>query len=109
MSKELISMDICLEVGTDRRSHFGTAEMNLTSVHEDAVLTPGLAQWVRIRHFHEPWYWSWMRLRFSISVAVVYPGSCSSDSTPSLGISICLRCGPKKQKEVGAENTSLIK
>ena len=27
-------------------------------------------------------------------------GSCSSDSTPSLGISICSRCGPKKTKYI---------
>ena len=30
---------------------------------------------------------------------VAEAGSCSSDSTPSLGTSICLRCGPKKQKK----------
>ena len=27
-------------------SHFGEAEMNLTSIHEDADTSPGLAQWV---------------------------------------------------------------
>ena len=34
-----------------------------------------------------------------VAVAVVQAGSCSSDSTPSLGTSICLGCGPKKQKQ----------
>ena len=31
-------------------------------------------------------------------VAVAMAGSCTSDSTPSLGTSICHGCGPKKQK-----------
>ena len=34
----------------------------------------------------------------SSSAAVVSAGSCSSDSTPSLGTSICHRYGPKKAK-----------
>ena len=29
----------------NRSSHCGTAEMNLTNIHEDAGLIPGLAQW----------------------------------------------------------------
>ena len=35
-----------------------------------------------------------MRIRSGVTVT----GSCSSDLTPSLGISICCRCGPKKRK-----------
>ena len=34
-----------------------------------------------------------------VAVAVAVAGSCSSDSTPSLGTSICHRCGPKKTKK----------
>ena len=30
---------------------------------------------------------------------MVYASSCSSNSTPSLGTSICCRCGPKKIKQ----------
>ena len=29
-----------------RSSHHGSVEMNLPSIHEDAGLIPGLAQWV---------------------------------------------------------------
>ena len=32
------------------------------------------------------------------SVAVAVASSCSSNSTPSLGTSVCCRCGPKKIK-----------
>ena len=32
---------------TNRSSHCGSVEMNLTSIHEDAGLLPGLAQWVK--------------------------------------------------------------
>ena len=46
-------------------------------------------------HCHE----SQNRLRSGIAVAVVEAGNCSSDWTPSLGISICLRYGPKKQSK----------
>ena len=39
------------------------------------------------------------RLRSGVAVAVVLAGNCSSNLTPSLGTSICLGCGPKKQKK----------
>ena len=39
-----------------------------------------------------------MRLGSGVAVAVVQAGSCSSNSTPSLGTSICRRLGPKKKK-----------
>ena len=40
-----------------------------------------------------------MWLGSCVAVAVAQGSSCSSDSTPSLGTSICCRCGPKKTKE----------
>ena len=40
-----------------------------------------------------------MRLGSGIAVAVVEAGSCISDLTPSLGISICHGCSPKKEKK----------
>ena len=30
-----------------RSSYYGSAETNLTSIHEDAGLIPGLTQWVK--------------------------------------------------------------
>ena len=37
--------------------------------------------------------------RSHIAVAVAWAAGYSSDSTPSLGTSICRRCGPKDQKK----------
>ena len=37
----------CLEDAPTRSSHHGAAEMNPTSIHEDAGSTPGLAHWVK--------------------------------------------------------------
>ena len=39
-----------------------------------------------------------MRLGSGVAVAVVEAGCCSSDSTPNLGTSVCLGCGPRKTK-----------
>ena len=52
-----------------------------------------------IWHSQELWYGLQMRLGSHIAVAVVKPGSCSSDSAPSLGTSIYHGCSPKKKKK----------
>ena len=70
-------------------SRCGTAEMNLDSIHEDAVLIPGLAQCVR-----DPVL---LRSRFAVDEAQV--SSYSFHLTPTLGTSICCGCSPKKQKK----------
>ena len=54
-----------------RSSHHDSVETNLTSIHEDTGLIPGLTQWVRIQHCHELWCRSQTSLRFGVSVAMV--------------------------------------
>ena len=84
-----------------RSSCGGSAVMNLTSNHEDAGSILGLSG-LRIWHCHELCCRSQTWFRFHVAVAVVVAvavaGSYSSDLTSSLGTSICLRCGSKKQK-----------
>ena len=52
---------------------------------------------LRIQCCRELWCRSKTRLGFHI---VVQASSCSSNVTPSLGTSICHRCGPKKKKKI---------
>ena len=40
----------------------------------------------------------WLGSCIAVAMAVAMAGSYSSDSIPSLGTSICHRCGPKKAK-----------
>ena len=57
---------------------------NLTSIHEDVGF--------------DPWPCSAGR-GSSVAVSCGVGRRCSSDSTVSLGTSICCGCGPKKQKK----------
>ena len=52
-----------------------------------------------IWHCRELWCRSQTLLGSGVAVPVVQAGSCTSDSTPSLGISICCGFSPKKQKK----------
>ena len=54
---------------------------------------------LRIRGFRELWCRLQMRLGSSVAVAVAKASGCSSDSTPSLGTSMCHGCGPKEQRK----------
>ena len=54
---------------------------------------------LRIRHCREVWCRSQTRLGSHNAVAVVQASSYRSDLTPSLGISICRGCSPKKTKK----------
>ena len=51
---------------------------------------------LRIRHCRELWRRSQTQLGSGVAVAVTQASSCSSNSTPSLGTSICHGCRPKK-------------
>ena len=53
---------------------------------------------LRSRRCHELWYRLQTQLGSQVAVAVVLASGYSSDSTPSLGISICCGCRPKKTK-----------
>ena len=63
------------------------------------VRSPALLSGLSIWRCHELWCRSQTQLRCCIAVAVAQAGSCNSDSTPSLGTSICHGCSPKRQKK----------
>ena len=52
---------------------------------------------LRILRGRALWCRSQTRLGSRVALAVVQAGSCSSDATPSLGTSMCRRCGPEKK------------
>ena len=54
------------------------------------------------------WCMSQMRVRSHVAVAVVQTGSCLSDQTPSLGTSICHRCGPKTNKNTMEQLKTIV-
>ena len=54
-----------------RSSHCGLGETNLTSIHEDAGLIPGLAQWVKDLASLGLWCCSQMQIGSGVAVAVV--------------------------------------
>ena len=63
------------------------------------VRSLALLSGLRIRYRHELWCRSQMQLGSGVAVVVAQAGSCSSDQTPGLGTSTCLRCGLKKIKD----------
>ena len=77
----------------------GSVVTNPTSIHKDTNSTLALLGGLMIWCCRELWYKSQTWLRFHVAMAVVQACSCSADSAPSLGTSICHRCGPKKKKK----------
>ena len=80
---------------------------NLTKNHEVSGLIPGLAQVsglipglarLRIQGCHELWCRPQTRLGSHVAVALVWAGSYSSDSTPSLGTSMALEKAKRQKK-----------
>ena len=69
--------------------------MNPTTIHEVQSLA-SLSE-LRIQCYRELWCTSKIRLRLAL-MCLWYRPAVVADSTPSLGISICLRCSPKKKK-----------
>ena len=53
---------------------------------------------LRIQRGRELYCRSKTRLGSGVAVAMAVAGSCSSDSNPRLGTSICCGCSPKRQK-----------
>ena len=70
--------------------------MSLTSIHEDTGSISGLDLELRICHGCE--LRGRLPMQLGSCVAVAVAGSCSSDSTPNLGTSICHKYGHKKKK-----------
>ena len=71
------------------------------------VQSLALFRGLRIQHSRELWCRLQMQLRSGVSVAVMQAGGYSSNSTPSLGTSICLRYGPEKKK-LNEENSVIL-
>ena len=63
------------------------------------VQSLALLSGLRIRRCCEPCWRSQAQLRSHVAVTMVYTASCSSNSTPSLGTSVCFGFGPQKQKK----------
>ena len=72
---------------------------NPTSNHEDAGSFLVSLSGLRIWWCHELWGRLQTQLGSRIAVAMAKAGGYSSNWTPSLGISICCRWGPKKTKK----------
>ena len=69
------------------------------SIPEDVSSIPGLVSGLRIQHCCELWCRLKMHLGSHVALAVAQACSYSSDLTHSLGISMCCRYSPEKEKK----------
>ena len=58
---------------------------------------------LRIQCCCDLWHRSQIQLRSCMAVAALQPSSCSSNSTPNFGTSVCHRHGPKKKEKKSEE------
>ena len=82
-------------------SHCGTVEgIQLVSMRMQVQSLASLSG-SGIQHSSELSCRSHMQLGSHVAVATAQAGSCRSNSTPSLGASMCHRCGPNNPKKKG--------
>ena len=90
----------CLPIKKKKRgsSRYGSAETNLTSM---GIQVRSLASFsgLRIQCCHNLWCTSQIQLRSCVAMAVAKASSCTSNSTPSLGTSICHGYSSKKTEK----------
>ena len=89
----------CVQVNIIRNSHCDSVKTKL-SLGSTRMQVPSLAslRGSRIWCYCELWCSLQMRLGSRVAVAVVQACLCSSDSTPSLGTSMCRICSPKSKQ-----------
>ena len=80
-----------------RRSHCGSAVINPTALHEDAVESLPPFSGLRIQDCHELWCRSQTQLASGVAMALA--SSCSSYSITSLATSMCHGCSSKKERK----------
>ena len=93
LSVDFWLLNLILKILGVGSSCLGTAEMNQTRNHEIEGSIPGLAQWVKDLALPQAVAQVADAARIPCFSGCDIGLSCSFNSTPSLGTSICCRCG----------------